>query len=112
MQMSDQAPRVLFDELAAALLGRPGISQKRLFGRDGLRFGDTFFAFFDRDRLVLKLPEASAAALVASGQAAVATDVSPTMRKWVAVSAPSNDAELPRWRELLDEAHHNAEPPD
>jgi TfoX/Sxy family transcriptional regulator of competence genes len=82
-----------------------GVSQKRLFGRDGLRTGDTFFAFFDRDRLVLKLPEASAAELVASGKAAVATDVSPTMRKWVAVSAPSNDAERSRWRELLDEAY-------
>ena len=109
--MRNQAPRAHFDELAAALLGRPGVSQKRLFGRDGLRFGDTFFAFFDRDRLVLKLPEASAAALVASGQATVATDVSPTMRRWVAVSAPSNDAERSRWRELLDEAHDNADPP-
>ena len=69
--MSDQAPRALFDELAAALLDQSGISQKRLFGRDGLRSGDTFFAFFDRDRLVLKLPETLAATLVANGQAAV-----------------------------------------
>ena len=108
--MSDQAPRALFDELAEALLGRPGISHKRLFGRDGLRVGETFFAFFDRDRLVLKLPESSAAALVASGRAVVATDVSPTMRKWVAVPAPSNDAGRRRWRELLDEARNNAAP--
>jgi hypothetical protein len=35
--MSDQATRALFDELAVALLGLPGTSQKRRFGRDGLR---------------------------------------------------------------------------
>jgi TfoX/Sxy family transcriptional regulator of competence genes len=112
MPMNDQAPRALFDELVAALLSGPGISRKRLFGRDGLRSRDSFFAFFDRDRLVLKLPEPLAAALVASGQAAVATDVSPTMRKWVAVSAPSSDADRSRWRDLLDEAHTYADPPD
>ena len=61
---------------------------------------------------MLKLPEASAAAPVARGQAAVAIDVSPTMRKWVAVPAPSSDAERSRWRELLDEAHDNAISPD
>jgi TfoX/Sxy family transcriptional regulator of competence genes len=109
--MSDPGARALFDELAAALASRPGISRKRLFGRDGLRSGDTFFAFFDRDRLVVKLPVAVAAELVASGQASVATDVSPTMRKWLAVSAPSNDAERSRWRELLDEARQNADRP-
>jgi hypothetical protein len=34
------------------------------------------------------------------------------MSRWVAVAAPSNDAGRSRWRELLDEAHYNTDPPD
>jgi TfoX/Sxy family transcriptional regulator of competence genes len=96
----------LFAQLAAELSGEhgslPGVARRRMFGRAGLSVHGKFFAFLNADRLVLKLPAATATALLASGAARPATDLSPTMRHWVSVPAP--DA-IYRWRQLLHEAH-------
>ena len=92
----------LFDQLASELAD---VAQRRMFGRPGLRVNGKFFAFLNHDRLVLKLPAATASALLASGAARVATDLSPTMRQWVSVPAPeASDS----WRHLLQQAHAHA----
>ncbi|MGH2466933.1 MAG: hypothetical protein ACRDGL_04290, partial [Candidatus Limnocylindrales bacterium] len=76
--MTDQAERQarradaqrVFDALAVAYLGRPGVSQGPMFGSLGLRAGGRFFAFVGADgQLVVKLPAGEAAELVASGRA-------------------------------------------
>jgi TfoX/Sxy family transcriptional regulator of competence genes len=105
VKVPDPRARRVFDELAAEHLGQPGTGRRRMFGRDGLSAGGKFFAFLDRDRLVVKLPPATTEALIAGGEAAVATDVSPTMRKWVTVPLPDDPD---RWRRLLAEAREYA----
>lgn len=95
--------QAVWEELAAEQLRRPGTSRRRMFGRDGLSAHGKFFAFLDRGGLVVKLPPATTAALLAAGEAAAATSVSPTMTKWVLVPAPSATASH-RWRELVAEA--------
>jgi TfoX/Sxy family transcriptional regulator of competence genes len=88
-----------WEALAAQYLRQPGVARRRLFGSDGLSVNGSFFAFLHRDGLVLKLPPATSAALLESGDAVVATRVSPTMKRWVVV--PDSH----RWAELLAEAH-------
>lgn len=83
----------------------PGVSRRRMFGRDGLRVNGTFFAFLNRDRLVVKLPPARTAALIAAGEARVATDLSPTMLRWISVPLPAIPADANPWHQLMAEAH-------
>jgi len=97
----DPRARRLFEELAAEHLGQPGIGRRRMFGRDGLSADGKFFAFLDRNGLVVRVPPATTEALIAAGEAEVATSVSPTMRKWVLMPPP---ADPDRWRRLLAEA--------
>ena len=101
MTEQEVTARELFEELAAERLSLPGVDRRKMFGRDGLSFRGKFFAFFDRGRLVLKLPPGTAAALVEAGVARVAVDLSPTMRSWIALPPASRAGGSRRWRELL-----------
>src|SRR5215831_9927498 len=106
MAASDDSALTLFDELAGEQLQQPGVGRRRMFGRDGLNVNGRWFAFLDRDRLVLKLPPATTDALLAAGEATTAEKTSPTMRRWVSVPLPEPGSD--RWRELLAEAHSQA----
>jgi TfoX/Sxy family transcriptional regulator of competence genes len=99
-----QAARDVFDRLAAEQLRRPGVSRRRMFGRDGLHADGRFFAFLDRDHLVVKLPLETAEGLIAAGEA-ITTKMSPTMRRWVSVPMSSPTAARRRWRQLMADAY-------
>jgi TfoX/Sxy family transcriptional regulator of competence genes len=104
MTEQSEAARKLFDQLAAEHLRRPEVSRRRMFGRDGLNVEGRFFAFLNRDQLVVKLPPARAEALIAVA-AAFPTDLSPTMRRWVSVPMSSSAAGEARWRQLMADAY-------
>ena len=72
------------------------------FGRAGLRFRRKIFAMLVRDRLVLKLPEARVAALVAAG-AGVPFDANKgtPMREWLSLDPACGLDWLPLAREAL-----------
>jgi hypothetical protein len=74
----------------------------------GLRRGDKFFAFVGRaGDLVVKLPEAQAAGLVAGGEAtAVKAGRNPT-REWVSVPLGA-DGDTTRWQQLMGDAYQYA----
>lgn len=99
--MDREAATSSFERLATVLSARGDVERRRMFGRDGLTIGGRFFAFLDRDRLLLKLPQATRDALVAEGHATSAVSVSPTMTKWVAIPYASRAAD---WEALMDEA--------
>jgi hypothetical protein len=99
-----QAARQVFDQLAAEQLRRPGVSRRRMFGRDGLNVEGKFFAFFDHDQLVLKLPAATAEGLIRAGEA-FTTRMGPTMHRWVSVPMSSPTAAACRWRQLTADAY-------
>jgi hypothetical protein len=97
--------RELFEELAAERLRQPGVGRRRMFGSEGLSVNGKFFDFLNHDRLVMKLPPATATALIAAGDAVVADTLSPTIRAWVMVPMPARAAEDQSWRELIAAAH-------
>lgn len=97
----DTAATSSFERLAAAQLGRAGVGQRRMFGRDGLTVHSRFYAFRDADLLLLKLPPSMANTLIAAGQASTAISVSRTMTKWVAIPLASGPGNQER---LLDQA--------
>jgi TfoX/Sxy family transcriptional regulator of competence genes len=107
--MTEHSPTAqqLFDELAAEHLRHPEVSRRLMFGREGLNFNGKFFAFLSHDQLVLKLPAATAAALLTAGEALAADTVSPTMRLWVSVPMPATIAGHNRWRQLMADAYAN-----
>lgn len=95
----------LFDELATEHLHQPGVGRRHMFGRDGLNVNGKFFAFLNHDQLVLKLPVATATALLAAGEALTADALSRTMRRWVSVPMPTTSDAHHRWRQLMADAH-------
>jgi TfoX/Sxy family transcriptional regulator of competence genes len=95
-----------FDRLVSAFDGRPrvvlpGDGGGRGFGADALRVDGSIFAMASRDRLVVKLPRARVAELIAQG-AGEPFDAGKgrPMKEWLAVTAAGDDA----WRELAEEA--------
>jgi hypothetical protein len=67
------APDERFERLVATFAGRPGGGLPGEHGRHGfgssaLTAGRSIFAMLSRDRLVVKLPRARVAELIASGQ--------------------------------------------
>lgn len=92
-----------FDELAKEHLGEPGVSRGRMMTSEGLKVHGKFFALVSRERLVLKVPAAQAAALVAAGHA-VPFEPGPgrRLKEWVTL-APSTDIDLVR--RLMADAH-------
>jgi hypothetical protein len=93
-----------FDELAAELGRSAPVEVRRLFGREGLRAGGRYFAFLDGDRLVVHVPPAQAAALLASGRGETGSSLSPSMRKWLAVPFSPEPEGRVGWSRLLDDA--------
>jgi uncharacterized protein YndB with AHSA1/START domain/TfoX/Sxy family transcriptional regulator of competence genes len=103
-QWGPQAPsaRERFDELARDHLGQPGVSPGQMFNSEGLKVHGRFFALLSDEQLVLKVPAAQAAALVAAGDA-VPFETSPgrRMKEWVVLTPP---ADLDQWRAWMADA--------
>lgn len=89
--------------VAAELAGHPGVEvpsdANRHFGTATLRVHGRIAAFTPGDHLVVKLPAARVASLVASGEGLPFPDRRP-MREWVAVVTDDADT----WRALVTEA--------
>ncbi len=95
----------LLDGLAIDLLALPRVNIANMFGSDGLRVDTKFFAFVGRDgELVVKLPAARAAALVAAGEAHPIRTGRNTTREWVGVPCPGDHARPEPWPTLLTDA--------
>jgi hypothetical protein len=95
-----------FERLTAALADRPGVTLPgeaggRGFGSDALRVSGSIFAMLSRGQLVVKLPRARVAELIASeaGEPFDAGKGRP-MREWVALP----DADDATWLALAEEA--------
>jgi hypothetical protein len=102
--MASRTPAERFVMLVGEFAGRPGVtppSGGRGFGSDALKAGRSIFAMLTGGELVLKLPRARVAALVASGQGRPFDAGKGTpMKEWVVVA----DNDLDTWRELAEEA--------
>ena len=95
-----------FERLAEALAGRPGVTLPgmdgaRGFGSSALKAGGSIFAMLTRGRLVVKLPRARVAGLIASG-AGEPFDAGKgrPMKEWVTVAG----ADGATWLALAEEA--------
>ena len=100
----DEARRLAqldFDDLTAEYDGRPGVDRAPMIGGSGLRLHGKFFAFVGSGgRLIVKVPQDRAAALVGDGVGeAVRVGGRPT-REWVGVA----HAGLATWPTLIAEA--------
>lgn len=94
-----------FDELVAGFHARPAVDRATMFGSAGLRVGARFIAFVGGDgRLIVKVPQAQAAALTAEGVAEPARIGRGAAREWLAVPWEGRD----RWHQLLDDAYQHA----
>jgi len=98
----------LFDQLAQEHLAHGDVSLGTMMNSQGLRVGERgkYYALVSRGRLVVKLPAARAAALVAADQA-VPFEPSPgrKLREWVALEpSPPPADDHARWRELMADA--------
>jgi TfoX/Sxy family transcriptional regulator of competence genes len=92
--------RDLFDKLAAEDLAAPEVSIGRVFRSDGLRVNDKIYAMLVVDRLVVKVPADTVAAMLASGEGEPFTSGGRVMREWVTVRGVDAKA----WRPLMAEA--------
>jgi len=103
--MADRTPDQRFTLLVEEFAGRPGVTlpapDRRGFGSDALKAGTKIFAMLTRDDLVLKLPRARVAELLASGEGRPFDAGKGTpMKEWVVVV----DEDPRIWRELAEEA--------
>jgi len=100
------AAQQIFDAIAIEYFDLPEISRGAMFGSNGLRCLDRFFAFVGRDGdLVVKLPAAHAAGLVAEGQAAAIRAGGHTTREWVGIPNRDGDDSPQGWREFIAASH-------
>jgi hypothetical protein len=92
----------LFWRLADELLGEPAVTHSTMMGFPCLRVDGQFFACVDRRTgdLVIKVPPARVAELVAEGIGVPFAPNGRVFRAWVAI--PIRDDE--EWSALLDEA--------
>lgn len=88
--MTEHSPTALqvFEDLAAEHLTQPQAARRTVFGRDCLTTGRRMVAFLHDDRLALKLPPATATALLASGKGVRPHMGERPMRHWVCVPLP------------------------
>ncbi|MBD7917380.1 hypothetical protein H9657_03680 [Cellulomonas sp. Sa3CUA2] len=90
--------------VSAAFADLPGVvlpaAGRRHFGTATLRVHGRIAAFTPQDRLVVKLPAARVAALLASGEGLAFPEDRPPMREWVAIV--SDDARV--WHDRLAES--------
>jgi hypothetical protein len=91
-----------FWELAEPLLARPGVTRSTMMGLPCLRVNEAFFASCDRRSgdLLVKLPAARVAELVAAGRAQPFAPAGRRFREWAAVPLERSRS----WRRLLDDA--------
>ena len=104
--MPEPTPEERFDRLIAVFAGRPGVTLPGAdgglgFGSSALKAGRSIFAMLTHGRLVVKLPRARVAELLAAGEGEPFDAGKGTpMKEWVVV----NDDHPRTWRELAEEA--------
>jgi hypothetical protein len=109
MSQSHMQDDIRYAALVAALLAEPGVTDPasdepsaRGFGSRGLKVKGKLFVSFTQGRLLLKLPQARAAALIAAGVGLpFATGSGRVMREWVTAGAEASDEWLALAREAL-----------
>jgi hypothetical protein len=93
-------PTERFETVVAAHQGDPGVARAKMFGAPCLKIGGKIFVTLFKETLVVKLPPARVAALVAAG---TATPFDPgmgrVMKEWVALAPDAAD-----WLPLAEEA--------
>ena len=99
------SPQARYEALVERELRQPEVSFGRMMSGQVLSVGGKIYAMLVRDQLVVKLPAARAATMIAAGTA-VAFEPRPgrRMREWVAVDPPPPGTGEGRWPELVDEA--------
>jgi hypothetical protein len=106
--------QALFADLAAEVLGKPGVDTGTMLRSEGLKVDGRFFAFVSRDAdLVVKIPAEQAALLTAAGTALPFRSGRRTLREWVSVPLPDVAVEEGNgegdgeqlWRGLVADAH-------
>lgn len=92
----------LFWDLAEPLYADPAVSRSTMMGLPCLRYDGRFFASLDRttQALLVKLPRARVAQLIADGRGAPFAPAGRTFREWVAITRPDRRG----WRALIEEA--------
>lgn len=96
----------LLDSLADRYLSLPDVTQKRMFGSDGLAVRGKFFAFFGGGGgLILKLPADQAAALCTAGLGQPVQMGGRKMREWISIDQPPAGQDISSWAALLADAY-------
>ena len=100
-----------FEALAAGQRAAPGVDRKRMFGREGLRVAGRYYAFLDRDCLIVRLTMDEVTLVAPAGDVTTAQHVSPSMRRgWSCVPLASPpEAGTKRWSTLMTEARTRAQ---
>ena len=100
-QRTPSAAEQRYLDLTEPLLGRAGVTRSTMMGLPCMRMDGTFFASFDHrtDDLLIKLSEAQADALVATGKAHAFAPAGRRFREWAAVPPTSRS-----WAKLIDAA--------
>lgn len=90
------------DEIVAAFAASPGVTHTRMMASLGLRVDGGFFALFRDGELVVRLPAARVAALLAAGTGRPFRrgEAGPPMREWIVIPRSHR-----RWLPLAQEAH-------
>lgn len=82
-----------FDSVANRFLGEPGVTEGQMFGMPVLKVGGKVFAGLWEGQLVVKLPAARVAELIAAGNGSpFAPMAGRTMKEWVLVGADEERA--------------------
>lgn len=104
--MREPTPEERFERLVAVFAGRPGITLPRPdggrgFGSNALKVGRSIFAMLTHGRLVVKLPRARVAELLAVGEGEPFDAGKGTpMKEWLVVVRAEDDT----WRARAEEA--------
>ena len=92
-------PVQAFEAVVAACRDEPGVIQAKMFGSPGLRVNGKVFACLVKGQLVVKLPQARVATLLAEGKAQrFDPGMGRLMKEWAAVDPGHN------WIALAEEA--------
>lgn len=97
------AGRAQLDEFADEFLARNGVDWGAMFGSTGLRVRGKVFALADyAGDLMVKVPQARAAELIATGGVSPIVMAGRTMREWVTMPLAAG---VEAWRALVEEAY-------
>lgn len=97
------AAHYLLEDIAAPFLNRPGVDWGPMFASTGLRVrGKVFAVATHSGALMVKVPQARAAALIADGSADPVVMAGRTMREWVSMPVAAG---VDAWRALVEEAY-------